>query len=143
MRVPRESLVMAVDGTHCIVYRNEGNARTPRLVVIEAARRVMPEIACLHVDTQGRHLEAEDDDRTHGASDGLAEWRFLMAAAALLDDMAEQGAPYLILVAPASILGTVLARLGRAASGILIGTVEGRSMQLGADEITELLAAAP
>jgi protein required for attachment to host cells len=107
MIVRHNSLVLVADGAKRLLFRNEGDAQAPHLVVVAAAEQENPAVADQVTDSAGR--ASSPQGASHGALVGadpreMAEQRFATETVAALESEAETY-EQLIVIAPPRTLG--------------------------------------
>ncbi len=127
MRIDHDALVMVMDGGKMLLFRNEGDAAYPHLLVEAAQENANPADQEQRTDTQGRAFASVGSARSAlGETDfhELQESRFVADAVDLLNRRALANAyERLIIVAPPTVLGDNAQALQQGAGARLIGEI--------------------
>lgn len=159
MKIPHGTLVLVVDGSRMLLFRNAGGAFDPELELLAAAEQDNPPTAAQGSDAPGRGFASVGapipgaPGQQGGATarsayantdlHALEETRFAAEAAAMLNARAEaEGNARLIVVAPAPTLGALRDHYSKAVVERLIGEVAKDLTNHPVDRIAAILAAA-
>jgi protein required for attachment to host cells len=127
MRIDHDALVMVVDGGKMLLFRNEGDADYPNLIVETASENVNPPDREQHTDAPGRAFASVGAARSAmGETDfhDLSEDRFAADAVELLNQRALANRfERLIVVAPPAVLGEMRKHYNKALSARLVGEI--------------------
>jgi len=108
MILPHKLLVLVADGGRMLLLRNDGDARTPRLAVLEHRDCPAPANRDLFADAPGRSFSSHSPTRSaydEGDAHAAHEHGFLAAAAAALADHVAADTPGIVVAADPVSLG--------------------------------------
>jgi protein required for attachment to host cells len=127
MRIDHDALVMVVDGGKMLLFRNEGDADYPHLLIEQATENVNPADQEQHTDAPGRAFASVGSARSAVSETDfhdLAEHRFAADAVALLNRRALANEfERLIVVAPPTVLGEMRKHYNKALGARLVGEI--------------------
>lgn len=126
MIVPNGTQILVVDGAKSSLFRNEGDAFAPELVLIKNLDRPSKSTAELGTDRPGRRFESMGRSRgayEHPDYHQQEEDHFARVAAEHLNELAADGDYKLILVATPKVLGTMRPHINAAARHQLIAEI--------------------
>ncbi len=127
MKIDHDALVMVVDGGKMLLFRNEGDAGRPRLLVEYASENANPPDHEQRTDAPGRAFSSTGNRRSAmGETDfhALQKGQFVADAVALLNRRAlADDFGQLIVVAPPSVLGEMRQHYHQALEERLVGEV--------------------
>ena len=127
MRIDHDALVMVVDGGKMLLFRNEGDADYPHLLIEDAVENANPKDSDQRTDAPGRAFASVGGSRSAmGETDfhDLQEDRFAAGAVALLNRRAlENDYEKLIVVASPAMLGEMRKHYNKALSARLVGEI--------------------
>ncbi len=138
MILPHKVLVLVADGGRMLLLRNDGDATSPRLAVIEHRDSPAPPNRDLFADAPGRTFSSHSPRRSaydHGDAHEARERGFLAAAAASLDGYLDEETPGVIIAADPASLGhlrqhyspetaeSLLAELDRDLTGMTVDAI--------------------
>lgn len=125
MRIEHDALVMVADGGKMLLFRNEGDADYPHLIVESASANANPKDRDQRTDAPGRAFSSVGNVRSAmGETDfhDQQEDRFAADAVALLNERAlANDFEKLIIVAPPAVLGEMRKHYNKAVGARLVG----------------------
>ena len=127
MKMPHDTIVMAVDGQKMLIFRNEGDERYPVLQVCRHEETNAPAARDLGADRPGRSFASLDRRRSAYAETDWhrqAEERFATHAAAQLAQAAQGNDAALVILAPPRFLGWLRASLPRSLKPRILGEID-------------------
>lgn len=147
MLITHDALIMAVDGAHMSLFRNQGNEREPKLELLAQEHRVNPATSELGNDRPGRTFQSvgttrgayETTDWHQRLEDKFAEEMAELFNFHMNDDDERKG----VLIAPPKTLGTIRRFLHPDARARLIAEIDKDYAGRTALEIIELLNKLP
>ena len=144
MRVPHGSYILVADGRKRLFARNDGDARSPSLSIVEAVEDHNPPSREQGTDAPGRASSPVSGGAALSGADAheVEQGRFAADTAALLRHHALAGTfEQLIIIAPAKTLGNLRKHYHKEVSSKIIGEIGKDVTSHSIDAIEKLLIA--
>lgn len=138
MLLRKESLIVAVDGTRMLVFKNIGEAFDPELKLVEEHHHPSHKTSELGTDRPGRTFQSKSPRRgTHEPTDfqQQEEDQFVITAARKIEQIGSENEAGLVLVAAPRALGLIRKNLSPATSAQLLAEIP---KDFGADDAEPL-----
>jgi protein required for attachment to host cells len=142
MILPHNAIILVADGARMLVLRNDGDADTPSLVVLEHRETPVPYNRDLFADAPGRTFSSHSPTRSaydHGDAHTAREHGFLAAAVASLTAHIAVDTPGIVIAADPASLGVIRQHYTPAITNLLLAEYGKDFTPMPVDEITRQL----
>lgn len=144
MILPRGTIIMVADGGRMMLLRNDGDAVSPALTVVEHRETPLPHNRDLFADAPGRSFSSHSPIRSaydNGDPHTAREHGFLAASLAALAELVDHDTPSIVIAADPVSLGVIREHYTRAITDRLMAELDKDLTAMPVDEILSYLRA--